>query len=109
MDELDSRLRGNDAQRGWPTVPGLFTLLREDVACVFQRDPAARSRFEVLTTYPGVHAILLQRLAHRLWQRRPALSGAAAGLVRAPADQYRHPSRRDASAAASSSTTAPAW
>jgi serine O-acetyltransferase len=46
---------------------GLFTLLREDVACVFQRDPAARSTFEVLTTYPGVHAILLQRLAHRLW------------------------------------------
>ncbi len=60
IDELDSRIRGND-------VPGLFTLLREDVACVFQRDPAARSRFEVLTTYPGVHAILLQRLAHRLW------------------------------------------
>ena len=47
---------------------GLFTLLREDIACVFQRDPAARSRFEVLTTYPGVHAILLQRLAHRLWK-----------------------------------------
>ena len=63
VDELDSRIRGND-------VPGLFTLLREDVACVFQRDPAARSRFEVLTTYPGVHAILLQRLANRLWKAR---------------------------------------
>ncbi len=49
-------------------LPGLFTLLREDVACVFQRDPAARSRFEVLTTYPGVHAILMQRVAHRLWK-----------------------------------------
>jgi serine O-acetyltransferase len=46
---------------------GLWTLLREDVDCVFQRDPAARSRFEVITTYPGVHAILMQRLAHRLW------------------------------------------
>ena len=46
----------------------LFTLLREDVSCVFQRDPAARSRFEVLTTYPGVHAILMQRIAHRLWK-----------------------------------------
>ncbi|WP_206199446.1 serine O-acetyltransferase [Parasulfuritortus cantonensis] len=45
----------------------MFTLLREDVDCVFQRDPAARSRFEVITTYPGVHAILIQRLAHRLW------------------------------------------
>ena len=45
----------------------LFRLLSEDVSCVFQRDPAARSRFEVLTTYPGVHAILMQRVAHRLW------------------------------------------
>ncbi len=49
-------------------LPGLFTLLREDVACVFERDPAARSRFEVVTTYPGVHAIMLQRVAHRLWR-----------------------------------------
>ncbi len=47
--------------------PGFFTLLREDVECVFHRDPAARSRFEVLTTYPGVHALLLHRIAHRLW------------------------------------------
>ena len=46
----------------------LLRLLREDVSCVFQRDPAARSRFEVLTTYPGVHAILIQRIAHRLWK-----------------------------------------
>jgi serine O-acetyltransferase len=48
--------------------PGLFTLLKEDVSCVFQRDPAARSHFEVITTYPGVHAILMQRVAHRLWK-----------------------------------------
>ncbi len=47
--------------------PGLFKLWAEDVSCVFQRDPAARSRFEVLTTYPGVHAILFHRLAHKLW------------------------------------------
>ncbi len=50
-----------------PEKPSLLQLLREDVRCVFQRDPAARSRFEVLTTYPGVHAILLQRIAHKLW------------------------------------------
>ena len=50
-----------------PPEPSLFALLREDVACVFQRDPAARSRFEVITTYPGVHAILMQRVAYRLW------------------------------------------
>jgi serine O-acetyltransferase len=48
--------------------PSLFRLLCEDIDCVFHRDPAARSRFEVLTTYPGVHAILLQRIAHRLWK-----------------------------------------
>ncbi|WP_333583505.1 serine O-acetyltransferase [Rivihabitans pingtungensis] len=48
---------------------GLAAQLREDLHCVFQRDPAARTRFEVLTTYPGVHAILGHRLAHRLWTR----------------------------------------
>ncbi|WP_341667289.1 serine O-acetyltransferase [Alcaligenes sp. SDU_A2] len=41
--------------------------LREDIACILQRDPAARSTLEVLTCYPGLHAILVHRLAHRLW------------------------------------------
>ena len=49
-------------------APGLWATLKEDLACVFQRDPAARSTFEVMTTYPGVHAILTHRLSHRLWQ-----------------------------------------
>lgn len=49
-------------------APSLFALLCEDVECVFQRDPAARSRLEVLTIYPGVHALLLQRFAHRMWR-----------------------------------------
>lgn len=40
---------------------------REDVACVFARDPAARGVLEVLLAYPGVHAVLLHRLTHRLW------------------------------------------
>jgi serine O-acetyltransferase len=40
---------------------------REDVACVFQRDPAARNLLEVLTTYPGVHALMIHRLSSRLW------------------------------------------
>jgi len=42
----------------------------EDIDCVFERDPAARNRFEVITTYPGVHAILVHRLSHRLWRWR---------------------------------------
>jgi serine O-acetyltransferase len=50
-------------------APGLLRLAREDIRCVFERDPAARTRFEVLTTYPGVHAIVLHRMAHGLWRR----------------------------------------
>ncbi|SIT73306.1 serine O-acetyltransferase [Ectothiorhodosinus mongolicus] len=45
----------------------MFERLREDIRCVFDRDPAARHRFEVVTTYPGVHALILHRLAHALW------------------------------------------
>ena len=48
--------------------PSLWTTLKEDLACVFQRDPAARSRLEVVMTYPGVHALFIHRLAHRLWK-----------------------------------------
>lgn len=45
----------------------MFNRVREDVQCVFDRDPAARNMFEVLTTYPGLHAVLYHRLYHRLW------------------------------------------
>ncbi len=45
----------------------MFKRIREDIACVFDRDPAARNTFEVLTTYPGIHALLLHRLCHKLW------------------------------------------
>ncbi|WP_455376673.1 serine O-acetyltransferase [Kaarinaea lacus] len=45
----------------------MFNHLKEDIQCVFDRDPAARTSFEVLTTYPGVHAVLLHRLSHKLW------------------------------------------
>lgn len=48
----------------------MFTQLREDIACIHQRDPAARSRFEILTCYPGLHAIMIHRLAHALWQHQ---------------------------------------
>jgi serine O-acetyltransferase len=47
----------------------MFERLREDIACVFERDPAARNGFEVLTTYPGLHAVLMHRLSHGLWNR----------------------------------------
>lgn len=50
------------------TKPSIFQLWKEDVICVFDRDPAARSVFEVITTYPGVHAIITHRLSHALWK-----------------------------------------
>ncbi|MEM9534383.1 MAG: serine O-acetyltransferase [Cyanobacteria bacterium P01_E01_bin.45] len=42
----------------------------EDIDCVFERDPAARNRMEVLLTYPGLHALLSHRIGHWLWQHR---------------------------------------
>lgn len=46
----------------------MFEHLKEDIQCVFERDPAARNYFEVLTTYPGVHAMIFYRMNHRLWK-----------------------------------------
>jgi len=48
----------------------MFARIKEDVQSVFRRDPAARNTFEVLTNYPGLHALLLHRAAHRLWRHR---------------------------------------
>ena len=46
----------------------MFNRLREDIACIRERDPAARSTWEVLTCYPGLHALIWHRLAHRAWK-----------------------------------------
>jgi serine O-acetyltransferase len=45
----------------------MFSRLREDIACIRERDPAARSTFEVLTCYPGLHALVMHRRAHWCW------------------------------------------
>ena len=45
----------------------MFNGLREDIASVFERDPAARSTWEVLTCYPGLHAVSIHRIAHWYW------------------------------------------
>lgn len=47
----------------------MFERLKEDIDCVFERDPAARNTLEVLTAYPGLHAVLFHRLSHFLWHR----------------------------------------
>jgi hypothetical protein len=75
------------------------SLLPRDVHCVAQRDPAARSRFEAWTIYPGVHAMAACRIAHALWSRGwhyaprwlscvERMSGAGRG------DRGRHPGAR---------------
>ena len=45
----------------------MFDRVREEIRVVFDRDPAARSSWEVITCYPGFHALLFHRLSHRLW------------------------------------------
>jgi serine O-acetyltransferase len=45
----------------------MFSRIKEEIAVVFDRDPAARNTWEVVTCYPGFHAMLTHRLAHRLW------------------------------------------
>lgn len=48
----------------------MFNHLKEDISIVFDRDPAARTHFEILTTYPGVHALIMHRISHWLWNKR---------------------------------------
>jgi serine O-acetyltransferase len=48
----------------------MFNRVRADIQAALQRDPAARSRLEVLLLYPGLHALLLHRLGHWLWVHR---------------------------------------
>ena len=48
----------------------MFQRLREDIDCILERDPAARSRWEVLTCYPGLHALVMHRAAHWFWAHR---------------------------------------
>jgi serine O-acetyltransferase len=70
----------------------LFAQWREDVLCVFARDPAARSVFEIVLTYPGVHAVLWYRINHLLWrQGRRTLARFLAYLCRLATNVDIHP------------------
>jgi serine O-acetyltransferase len=53
-----------------PKSSVMWETLKEDIQAVFERDPAARSTWEVAIAYPGFHAILIYRLAHWVWQRK---------------------------------------
>ena len=48
----------------------MFQRIRDDIRSVFERDPAARSTLEVLLAYPGLHAVWIHRVSHRLWRWR---------------------------------------
>lgn len=56
----------------------MFNQLKEDINAVFARDPAARNTLEVLINYPGIHALLMHRVAHQLWTHK--MKGAARGV-----------------------------
>ena len=56
-------------------MPHLFSLIREDVTTVLERDPAARSRLEVFLCYSGLHAVWFYRINHWLWNHRLFLLG----------------------------------
>jgi serine O-acetyltransferase len=45
----------------------MFSRLRSDIQCILDRDPAARTTWEVITCYPGLHAVVLHRVAHWCW------------------------------------------
>jgi len=58
-------------------MPGLISSIREDIATVLERDPAARSRLEVFLCYSGLHALWFYRINHWLWKHRFYLLGRA--------------------------------
>ena len=56
-------------------APSMFSRLREDITCILERDPAARSRLEVLLCYPGLHALIWHRWAKWFWSHRMHVAG----------------------------------
>ena len=53
----------------------MFDRLREDITCILERDPAARSRLEVLLCYPGLHALIWHRRAKWFWSHGMHVAG----------------------------------
>ena len=54
----------------YDSLTAMFTRLREDIPTIRERDPAARSAWEVLTCYPGLHALMFHRVAHACWRAK---------------------------------------
>jgi serine O-acetyltransferase len=73
----------------------VFEAIRDDIRVVLERDPAARSTLEVLLCYPGVHALALHRLGHRLWRAGwPTLARGVSHLSRFLTGIEIHPAAR---------------
>jgi len=53
----------------------ISSIIREDIRAIIKKDPAARSRIEIILCYPGLHALILYRMAHLLWIRNWVLTG----------------------------------
>jgi len=53
----------------------MLNTLRDDIRCIYERDPAARSTIEILLAYPGLHALIGHRISHALWRRGFKLLG----------------------------------
>ena len=86
----------------------MFQNIKEDIASVFDRDPAARSTIEVLTCYPGVHARILHRMSNTLLALQPEMAGALPVAYCALVHRYRSNSGATIGGV-SSSITAWAW
>lgn len=73
----------------------MFDAIRDDVRVVLERDPAARSKLEVLLCYPGVHALAMHRLGHRLWRAGwPTLARSVSHVARFLTGIEIHPAAR---------------
>jgi len=73
---------------------GVWRRMQEDLDAAMRGDPAATSKTLVAFTYPGIHAVWVYRLTHRMWQASPALHGAArvlSQLARAATGVEIHP------------------
>jgi len=53
----------------------MFSRIKKDIAVAFERDPAAKSTIEIITCYPGLHAIWGHRIAHFFWKKNMKLAG----------------------------------
>ncbi len=69
QEKLETTSEGRPRRASQAETRLMFERMREDIQSVFHRDPAARNAFEVMTCYPGLHAIWFHRLSHWLWRR----------------------------------------